>query len=73
MLLLFDRGAWWAAVHGVSQARMLERVAISFSRASSQPRDYTHVSCTAGGFFTIVPSGKTDLPSSITITNAPTL
>ena len=25
----------------------------------------------AGGFFTIVPSGKTDLPSSITITNAP--
>ena len=29
----------------VSQARILERVAISFSRGSSQPRDGTWVSC----------------------------
>ena len=39
-------------VHGISQARILEWVAISFSRASSQPRDQTCVSCMAGGFFT---------------------
>ena len=32
------------SVHGISQARILERVAISFSRGSSQPRDGTHVS-----------------------------
>ena len=32
-------------VHGISQARMLEWVAISFSRGSSQPRDQTCISC----------------------------
>ena len=42
-----------SSVHGVSQARTLEWVAISFSRESSQPRDWTFISCTAGGFFTI--------------------
>ena len=31
--------------HGISQARMLEWVAISFLRDSSQPRDQTCVSC----------------------------
>ena len=38
-----------------SQARILEWVAISSSRGSSQPRDQTFVSCvscTAGGYFT---------------------
>ena len=34
------------------QARILEWVAISFSRGSSQPRDQTLVSCIAGRFFT---------------------
>ena len=33
------------SVHGISQARILEWVAVSFSRGSSQPRDQTHVSC----------------------------
>ena len=33
------------------QARILEWVAISFSRGSSQPRDWTQVSRIAGGFF----------------------
>ena len=33
------------SVHGVSQARILEWVAISFSRGSSRPRDQTRVSC----------------------------
>ena len=39
-------------VHGTLQARILEWVAIPFSRASSQPRDRSQVSCIAGGFFT---------------------
>ena len=37
---------------GILQARILECVAISFSRGSSQPRDPIQVSCIAGGFFT---------------------
>ena len=36
-----------SSVHGVSQATILEQVAISFSRGSSQPRDQTHVSCSS--------------------------
>ena len=39
-------------VHGIPQARILEWGAIPFSSASSQPRDRTQVSRTAGGFFT---------------------
>ena len=35
----------------ILQARILECVAISFSRGSSQPRIWTQVSCTAGRFF----------------------
>ena len=42
-----------SSVHGISQARILEWVAIPFSRGSSQPRDGTQVSCIAGGFLTI--------------------
>ena len=34
-----------SSVHGVSQARILEWVAIFYSRGSSQPRDPSHVSC----------------------------
>ena len=33
------------SVHGILQARILEWVAISFSRGSSQPKDQTHISC----------------------------
>ena len=39
-------------VHGILQARILERVAFPFSRGSSQPRDQTQVSRIADGFFT---------------------
>ena len=42
-----------SSVHGTFQARILEWVAISFSRGSSQPRDWTQVSCTARSFFPI--------------------
>ena len=41
-----------SSVHGILQARILEWVSISFSRGSSQPRNWTWVSCIAGRFFT---------------------
>ena len=41
---------------GILQARILELVAIPFSRGSSWPRDRTGVSCIAGGFFTSFPN-----------------
>ena len=41
-----------SSVHGISQARILELVAISSSRGSSQPRDQTHISYIEGGFVT---------------------
>ena len=47
-----------SSVHGISQARILERVAIFFSRGSSRTRDQTRVSCMTGRFFTTEPSGK---------------
>ena len=40
------------SVHRILQARILEWIALPFSRGSSQPRDQTHVSRIAGGFFT---------------------
>ena len=42
-----------SSVHGIFQARILEWVAISFSKGSSPPRDQTQVSCTAGRLFTV--------------------
>ena len=44
--------------HGLSQARILEWVAISFSRVSSWLRDGTPISCLAGRFFTSESPGK---------------
>ena len=32
-----------SSVHGILQARVLEWVALSYSRGSSQPRDRTHI------------------------------
>ena len=43
------------SVHGILQARILEWVAMPFSRGSSQPRDRTSVSCIAGKLFTAEP------------------
>ena len=42
-----------SSVHGILQARILEWVAIFFSRGSSWPKDWTWVSCISGGFFTL--------------------
>ena len=39
-------------VHGILQARILEWVAVPFSRGSSQPRNQTYVSHIVGTFFT---------------------
>ena len=47
-----------SSLHGISQARILEWVAISFCRGSSRPRDQTHVSCISRWIFTTEPSGK---------------
>ena len=41
---LMDCSPPGSSVHGISQARILEWVAISFSRGSSRPRDWAHVS-----------------------------
>ena len=43
---------------GILQARLLEWIGMPSSRGSSQPRDQTCVSNTAGRFFTVEPMGK---------------
>ena len=45
-------------IRGIFQARILEWVGISPSKGSCQPRDWTHISCTASRFFTGEPWGK---------------
>ena len=43
---------------GILQARILEWVTVSSFRGSSQPRDWTQVSCTAGRFFSLSHQGS---------------
>ena len=51
-----------SSVHGISQKRILEYVAIFFSRGSFQPRNLTHVSCFwQVGYLPLVPPGKPPL------------
>ena len=45
-------------VHRISQARILQWVAISCSRGSCWPRDQNLIACIARGFFITEPSGK---------------
>ena len=45
-----------SSIHGILQARILQWIAIFFSRGIS--RDWTWVSCIAGRFFTTEPQGK---------------
>ena len=52
-LTLFDPMDWslpGSSIHEISQARLMEWVAISFSRGSFRPRDRTWVSCVAGEY-----------------------
>ena len=46
-----------SSVHEISQARVLEWVAIPFPRGCSRPRDGTYNSYLAGGFFTLSHQG----------------
>ena len=50
-----------SSVHGILQARILDWVAMPFSRGSSRPRDWTWVFCIAGRFFTTEPPGKAQI------------
>ena len=56
-----------ASVHGILQARILEWVAIPFSKESSQSRDQTCVSRTVGRFFTTELPGKPMIQSFMTV------
>ena len=63
-----------SSVHRIFQARILEWLAISFSRRSSWPRDQTQVSCIAGRFFTIWATKETIWNSEVKVTQScPTL
>ena len=55
---LMDCSPRWNSVCGVLQARILEWVAIPFSRVSSWPRDWTQVSCLQADALLSVPLGK---------------
>ena len=58
-----------SSVHGILQVRILEWVAMPFSRGSSWPMDQTLIfcgSCTAGGFFfTTEPPEKSQYPYTL--------
>ena len=51
-------------IHGISQVRIQEWVAISSSRKSSWPRDQNHSSCLAGGLLATEPNLIKSLPCS---------
>ena len=55
------------SVHGILKARILQWVAFSFSRGSSQPRGWTLVSYTAGRFFTVWTTREAQCRSAIMI------
>ena len=56
-----------SSVHGILQERVLEWVAIPFSRGSSWPRDWTWISCIAGRFFNRVSHQQRRHIQSLTI------
>ena len=58
---------WGSSIHEILQARILEWIAIPFSRGSSWPRDCTQVSCIAGRFFTICVTEKAHANSKLLI------
>ena len=62
-----DRSLPGSSVHGIFQARVLEWVAISFSRGSSRPRDRTRVSHIPGTLTSEPPA----TPLSVYLPNFP--
>ena len=61
-----------SSLHGILQARVLEWVAISFSRGSSQPRDWTRVSHIPGRCFNLWATISMLLSQSIPLSPSPT-
>ena len=59
-----------SSVHVIFQARILEWVAMSFSRGSSWPRDQTQISCIAGRLFTVWAT-KEALGKELQVNNSP--
>ena len=57
-----DHSPLGSSVHGILQARILEWIAIPFSRAPSWPRGQTWVSCTAGRLFAVWVTKEACLP-----------
>ena len=73
-----DESSWvcsplGSSVHGILQARILEWVAIPFSRGSSRPRDQTQVSRIAGGYFTICATREAPEVKVLVALSCPTL
>ena len=60
-----------SSVHGISQARILEWIAIFFSRGSSQPRNWTQVSCITCRFFTVWATREAPVASPILSYSSP--
>ena len=64
VLTLFDPMNWSppvSSIHWIFQARILEWVAMPFSKGSSRPRDQTRISRIAGRLFTIWPNREAHL------------
>ena len=59
-----------SSVPGILQARTLEWVAIPFSKGSSQPVEWTWVSCITGRFLTAEPPEKPLLVVTHPVKNA---
>ena len=53
-----------SSLHGISQARIVKWVAMPSCRRSTQARDQTYISCTAGIFFTTDHQGSPILDSA---------
>ena len=61
------------SVRGILQARILEWVAISFYKKSSQRKYQTQVSCIAGGFFTTWATRKVQIEETLQLNEGSTL
>ena len=57
-----------SSLHGILQARVLEWVAISFSRGSARPRDRTRVSCIPGRGFNLWATREAQYADDTTLT-----
>ena len=59
--VLMDYSSLGSSAHGILQVRILEWIAIPFSKGSSQSMDWIWVSCIAGRFFTFWTTRKAQL------------